>query len=1347
MAIKVLSTTDILGATFETGSPRLTVGAPAEVSQLNFQYSTNFVFTSYNNQLFLQTGNNGVMTVGAPTGGNTSNLVVQGYVDAKNFKINGAQGSDGQVLTSTGSGVAWESVSTSGGDITAVVAGAGLHGGSTSGSATLNLDIDGTNNYIEMNNAYTPASGDFIPFSDIADGTGNGDNNVVRKTTFSNFPQTTMPSIKLTSIAGSSPNTSGSAVTVPLVNSSTGVIQSWASLNRTYNGVLTVTGSSGLTGSGTFGANQSSNTTITLSHSDTSSQSSVNNSSGTVIQDVTLDTYGHVTSLGSVNLDSRYFTESESDNRYVLKAGGTFEGDVTVEGRLQADDGFSSDGANAFHSWRALQNTTSSSNQYYRIARISGSQSSRFIIEIAGRSTSYGDNALPAFGKIVGQLNNDNNYDIVYYNASATDEVVDEVGQVDVGTSATDIYVRVGQFAELTATAHISDGSISPYDSNSGSTSAPTGYVQATEYKLWNTGNDGSGSGLDADTLDGQHASAFLTAHPNISAASSSNNSGNTFIQDITLDSNGHVTGLATGSASGFLTSESDTLATVTGRGASTSTSTTFSGGLVASGGISGLTLTNGISGSNFNISGVNQLSINDPGEGIVFGGGSSGNITLTVVDDASDNILRVSGTGATLQVGTNRVLTTADEGSGNGLDADTLDGNHASAFLTAHPNISAASSSNNSGRTYIQDITLDSNGHVTGIATATETVTAPTVNNGTLTVQGTGALGGSGTFTANQSGNTTISISHDDTSSQSSINNSSGTVIQDVTLDGYGHVTSLGSVNLDGRYYTESEMQTFFDRGYIESHSASNLAVGWYTIATNTGDRALGEFQIWDTASGDHQSVLFNASHHFGTNSSNDITVLANSRYSGTNFRYIRIKENSTYDGAALQVYVDATSNAVYVAIVGGNAQQSGWVIKDWVADATDPGDVSSWSSFSESCRVDLDNVINGGMISTGEMYLGGTTTQYKAFHDNYHPNADKLTTARTIAGTSFDGTANISISYNNLTNKPTIPTVNNGTLTVQGTGALGGSGTFTANQSSNTTISISHDDTSSQSSVNNSGNTVIQDVTLDGYGHVTGLTSKTLSIPSALTESSSGNRYGVNAFIGSDGVMEVGRYIDFHTSDGSTSDYAHRLTVTGSTLYHSAGISGTSASFSSTCDFNATTRFNFSSGNRGSQFETASDAIQTLRCDSDRFRFYMGSERFTITNTGRVGINDSTPDYTLDVSGNVSNTSIYASHDIVAYSDIRVKKDIETIPDALDKVNKLRGVTYKRTDEGSTDKTMMGVIAQEVEEVIPEVVTTKESDGHKAVAYGNMVGVLIEAVKELTEKVRILEEKLKDK
>ena len=67
------------------------------------------------------------------------------------------------------------------GDITGVTAGAGITGGASSGNATLDLDIDGTNNYIEMNNDITPATGDFIPFSDISD-------NVVRKTTFSDIP-------------------------------------------------------------------------------------------------------------------------------------------------------------------------------------------------------------------------------------------------------------------------------------------------------------------------------------------------------------------------------------------------------------------------------------------------------------------------------------------------------------------------------------------------------------------------------------------------------------------------------------------------------------------------------------------------------------------------------------------------------------------------------------------------------------------------------------------------------------------------------------------------------------------------------------------------------------------------------------------------------------------------------------------------------------------------------------------------------------------------------------------------------------------------------------------------------
>ena len=85
--------------------------------------------------------------------------------------------------------------------------------------------------------------------------------------------------------------------------------------------------------------------------------------------------------------------------------------------------------------------------------------------------------------------------------------------------------------------------------------------------------------------------------------------------------------------------------------------------------------------------------------------------------------------------------------------------------------------------------------------------------------------------------------------------------------------------------------------------------------------------------------------------------------------------------------------------------------------------------------------------------------------------------------------------VDYNtDISNTPTIPTVNNATITLSAGNAgitMDSDNAFTTNQSGNETISISHADTSSQASVNNSGLTIIQDVTLDDFGHVTGLAS----------------------------------------------------------------------------------------------------------------------------------------------------------------------------------------------------------------------------------------------------------------
>ena len=92
--------------------------------------------------------------------------------------------------------------------------------------------------------------------------------------------------------------TTDKVITLP---NATGTVALTSDIN---DATLTVEGSNGLTGTGTFTANDADTTTITLSHADTSGQASVDNSGITVIQDVTLDTYGHVTGLASVDLAS-----------------------------------------------------------------------------------------------------------------------------------------------------------------------------------------------------------------------------------------------------------------------------------------------------------------------------------------------------------------------------------------------------------------------------------------------------------------------------------------------------------------------------------------------------------------------------------------------------------------------------------------------------------------------------------------------------------------------------------------------------------------------------------------------------------------------------------------------------------------------------------------------------------------------------------------------------------------------------------------------------------------------------------------------------------------------------------
>ena len=117
----------------------------------------------------------------------------------------------------------------------------------------------------------------------------------------------------------------------------------------------------------------------------------------------------------------------------------------------------------------------------------------------------------------------------------------------------------------------------------------------------------------------------------------------------------------------------------------------------------------------------------------------------------------------------------------------------------------------------------------------------------------------------------------------------------------------------------------------------------------------------------------------------------------------------------------------------------------------------------------------------------------------------------------------------------------------------------------------------------------------------------------------------------------------------------------------------------------------------------------------------------------------------FSLDGSGNLvvaGNITAYGSP-----SDIRLKENVEVIDNALEKVKKLKGITYDLKSDGTR---LTGLIAQDLEEVLPEAVYTEKDldteEEHLAIRYGNTVGLLVEAIKEQQEQIETLTAKVKE-
>jgi hypothetical protein len=136
------------------------------------------------------------------------------------------------------------------------------------------------------------------------------------------------------------------------------------------------------------------------------------------------------------------------------------------------------------------------------------------------------------------------------------------------------------------------------------------------------------------------------------------------------------------------------------------------------------------------------------------------------------------------------------------------------------------------------------------------------------------------------------------------------------------------------------------------------------------------------------------------------------------------------------------------------------------------------------------------------------------------------------------------------------------------------------------------------------------------------------------------------------------------------------------------------------------------------------------------------VGTERMRIDNNGSVGIGTIAPNYILDVNGSVGATAYYYT------SDARLKKNITALPNGtLAKIMQLKPVSFNWINSNvSGNATQLGLIAQDVEKVFPEVVNTASGvngTGYKSVEYGNLVAPIISAIQEQQTQISLLENK----